>query len=953
DMHNVEGKEKHGKERIKTADDQTTQVASVLTAGGDFVSQAGRDTTVVASKISAGNEAYLYSGDKLSLLAAQDSTHTLYDMKENGGWGAKKAKRDEVTQTTNVGTDIRTTGNLTLVSNGDQLYQVAKLNSGKDLILKSGGAITFEGVKDYHDESHTKSKSNMAWFSMKGKGETDETLRQSELVAQGQTVIQAVNGLKIDVKQVNQQTVSQTIDAMVTADPQLAWIKEAEKRGDVDWRQVKELHDSFKYSNSGMGQGAMLAVIIIVTIVTAGGASALAGGAASATAGSGTAMAAATTTEALAAGATYTAAGWGNVMATAALTSMASTGAVSVINNKGNLGVALKDTFGSDSLKNATIGALTAGALNYADSTWFQGASPANGNGAKVITGGSVQNPGYSSQWLSWQKAQDAVVRSGTHAVIESGISTAINGGSLRDNLGSALVSQGFDLAAAVGNKNLGDFADYMDLSPGSAEKVFLHAMLGGAMSAARGGDFKTGAIAAGAAEGLTGVATDNLGKYLDTRFVTDDQFRVATAQIVGIAAGSLVNGDPNDAAWVAGNVERYNAQLHRPQTTALEKLRTLNPELSDRLTDAACALSQCAASIPVDDPRYGNFKARQDRGEGYTTEIEMLQATGEFEGRSWTDRSDDFLNAHGNVVQAADASVDTASGIVGGVGSYAGMMVTSPVCVGIFTCALPAGLGVLGTHQLVGAWDSASQITSDFTSDQPGRVEAAFNLGTFPGESSITKDLAASAGQSVLEMSAFGLAGKYFNGLSAADGVAFPWSGESVVGPKATPSGLVSGETGVVGTGKAAANDASFTATSTSGWTSISSDARAVVRDVEYHSGVPMPSNQRTQLAEELRQVDHTYVAPRSDYQALQREYNSQRNNLKREWELNTGLTWPKTESGVDFQAHHVIPQQYGGPNQWWNLHPVPGGSAHQGGVHAPASPTTTAFPQNPPRRP
>uniref|UniRef100_UPI00190F2F68 hypothetical protein n=1 Tax=Pseudomonas syringae TaxID=317 RepID=UPI00190F2F68 len=244
-------------------------------------------------------------------------------------------------------------------------------------------------------------------------------------------------------------------------------------------------------------------------------------------------------------------------------------------------------------------------------------------------------------------------------------------------------------------------------------------------------------------------------------------------------------NGDPNDAAWVAGNVERYNAQLHKPQTTALEKLRTLNPELSDRLDDAACALSQCAASIPVDDPRYGKFKERQDRGEGYTTEIEMLQATGEFEGRSWTDRSDDFLNAHGKVVQAADASVDTASGIVGGVGSYAGMMATSPVCVGVLTCALPAGLGVLGTQQLVGAWDSASQINAGFTSDQPGRVEAAFHLDTFPGESSITKDLAANASQSVLEMSVFGLAGKYFNGLSAADEVVFPWNRESVVGPK------------------------------------------------------------------------------------------------------------------------------------------------------------------------
>ncbi|KPY45910.1 filamentous hemagglutinin [Pseudomonas savastanoi pv. retacarpa] len=783
DVYNIATKTKDGKKRITEANDRTTQLASELTAGNNVSVQAGRNTTLVASKITAGNEAYLYSGNTLSLLAAQDSTHTLYDMKAKGSFGAKKAQRDEVTQTTNVGTEIRTAGNLTLASNGDQLYQVAKLKSGQDLTLQSGGAVTFEGVKDLHDESHTKSKSDMAWFSMKGKGNTDETLRQSELVAQGQTVIQAVNGLKIDVKQVNQQTVSQTIDTMVKADPQLAWIKDAEKRGDVDWRQVKELHDSFKYSHSGMGQGAMLAVIIIVTVLTAGGASALAGGAAGATAGSGSAMAAATTSQALAAGASYTAAGWGNVMATAALTSMASTGAVSVINNKGNLGTALNDTFGSDSLKNATIGALTAGALNYADSTWFQGASPANGNGAKVITGGPVQNPGYSSEWLSWQKAQDAVVRSGTHAVIESGISTAINGGSLKDNLGSALVSQGFDLAAAVGNKNLGDFADYMDLSPGSAEKIFLHAMLGGALSAARGGDFKTGAIAAGAAEGLTGVATDNLGKYLDTRFVTDDQFRVATAQIVGIAAGSLVNGDPNDAAWVAGNVERYNAQLHKPQTTALEKLRTLNPELSDRLNDAACALSQCAASIPVDDPRYGNFKERQDRGEGYKTEIAMLQATGEFGGRSWTDRSDDFLNAHGNVVQAADASVDTASGIVGGVGSYAGMMATSPVCVGVLTCALPAGLGVLGTQQLVGAWDSASQINAGFISDQPGRVEAAFNLDTFPGESSITKDLAASAGQSVLEMSVFGLAGKYFNSLSAADTVVFPRGGESVRG--------------------------------------------------------------------------------------------------------------------------------------------------------------------------
>jgi hypothetical protein len=98
-------------------------------------------------------------------------------------------------------------GDLTLVSGGDQLYQNAKLNSGKDLTLDSGGSITFEAVKDLNQESHEKSSSDLAWQSAKGKGDTDETLRQSVLTANGQTVINAVNGLHIDLKQIDQKSV--------------------------------------------------------------------------------------------------------------------------------------------------------------------------------------------------------------------------------------------------------------------------------------------------------------------------------------------------------------------------------------------------------------------------------------------------------------------------------------------------------------------------------------------------------------------------------------------------------------------------------------------------------------------------------------------------------------------------------------------------------------------------
>lgn len=50
---------------------------------------------------------------------------------------------------------------------------------------------------------------------MEGEGRTDETLLQSQLSAQGEIILKAVDGLHIDVKVVNQETVSQSIDAMV------------------------------------------------------------------------------------------------------------------------------------------------------------------------------------------------------------------------------------------------------------------------------------------------------------------------------------------------------------------------------------------------------------------------------------------------------------------------------------------------------------------------------------------------------------------------------------------------------------------------------------------------------------------------------------------------------------------------------------------------------------------
>ncbi len=40
-----------------------------------------------------------------------------------------------------------------------------------------------------------------------------------------------------------------------------------------------------------------------------------------------------------------------------------------------------------------------------------------------------------------------------------------------------------------------------------------------------------------------------------------------------------------------------------------------------------------------------------------------------------------------------------------------------------------------------------------------------------------------------------------------------------------------------------------------------------------------------------------------------------------------------------VNFDAHHIVENKYGGPNEWWTLQPARGGKGmqnqHQGGMH------------------
>ncbi|TLX58759.1 heme utilization protein [Stutzerimonas nosocomialis] len=675
DEYHADSYRKSGGKKVTTERDTVTQIGSEISAGGDFISISGADTTLVASKIEAGNEAYLYAGGHLDVLAAQDSDYSLYDMKKKGSFGSKKTRRDEVTDVRNVGSTITTGGDLTLVSEGDQLYQKARLESGNDLVLDAGGAIVFEGVKDLHQESHEKSSNSLAWTSAKGKGTTDETLQQSVLIAKGETVIKAVDGLQIDIKDVNQQTVSQTIDAMVKADPELAWLKEMEQRGDVDWQRVKEVHDSFKYSHSGLGAGAQM-VLAIAMAVAMGPAGLALGGA---------------TTSAVAA-----------TFSTAAINS--------AISNKGNLGSVLKDVSSSDAMKSYVFSAATAGI------------------GAQF---------GYqpTALGLNWANVSQVA----TKTVVDATLKTAIYGGSYKDNLASAALSNAANIVSAAAFKYVGDYASEqlkvavtsgdaaaIDLwKEGGLGRTAMHATMGGLLSSSMGQGFASGALAAGANQALSGLLSESIAQ--------NDEIREAIAQSVGVVAAGLTGKDLDKGAMIAAQADKYNRQLHSDEAAFLQELALGDPERAGAWDAAACALVRCSQGVPVSDQRYAQLAALEAEGALYPEFQAALKQTGLFNYSS-SEKLADAISKNGEELYYAGAWGSVVGGAGGAVFSGLG---------GVGSCGVTLGLGcagaVLGVAGGVDQFnDGLARAFADYQSTEGQRVLASFRPDSHIGDTSL-----------------------------------------------------------------------------------------------------------------------------------------------------------------------------------------------------------------------
>ncbi|WP_370600366.1 DUF637 domain-containing protein [Pseudomonas nitroreducens] len=245
-----------------------------------------------------------------------------------------------------------------------------------------------------------------------------------------------------------------------------------------------------------------------------------------------------------------------NAAATAVLTGAASNTAISTINNRGNPGAVVDDVTSEDALRGYAVAGATAGLTTGYFDGWTgtqTGTGNAVQNGVKVVSEGGLSTWGGIGSF-----AGNQLLQNGTSTLLDR----ALGGNS---QLGETLQSSLANTFAAAGFNFVGDITgpNQLNWAEGSPAKIGLHAVMGGLAAAAAGGDFRTGALAAGVNEALV----DTLAKqYAGMDPDQKKSLLVMNSQLIGMLAAAAQRNDADSlqtGAQVAGTATLYNHNLH------------------------------------------------------------------------------------------------------------------------------------------------------------------------------------------------------------------------------------------------------------------------------------------------------------------------------------------------------------------------------------------------------
>ncbi|EGC64206.1 hypothetical protein NMB9615945_1666 [Neisseria meningitidis 961-5945] len=383
----------------------------------------------------------------------------------------------------------------------------ADIQAGVGEKARADAKIILKGIVNRIQSEEKLETNSTVWQKQAGRGSNIETLQLPSFTGPVAPVLSAPGGYIVDIPKGNLKTEIEKL----AKQPEYAYLKQLQVAKNINWNQVQLAYDRWDYKQEGLTEAGAAIIALAVTVVTSG-------------AGTGAVLglngAAAAATD-------------------AAFASLASQASVSFINNKGDVGKTLKELGRSSTVKNLVVAAATAGVAD------------------KI--GASALNNVSDKQWINNLTVN--LANAGSAALIN----TAINGGSLKDNLGDAA------LGAIVSTVH-GEVASKIkfNLSEDYITHKIAHAIAGCAAAAANKGKCQDGAIGAAVGE-IVGEALTN-GKNPATLTAKEREQILAYSKLVAGTVSGVVGGDVNTAANAA-KVAIENNLLSQEEYALREKL--------------------------------------------------------------------------------------------------------------------------------------------------------------------------------------------------------------------------------------------------------------------------------------------------------------------------------------------------------------------------------------------
>ena len=402
--------------------------------------------------------------------------------------------------------EASTGGSITLVGTQFETRAGVRLHAGTGPQAQANAQIVLKGIVETVTEEKRRESNSVVWQKMEGKGSTTQTLDLPKFTGPVAPELIAPS-ISIDVAN-NPDGLDAEIDKLLK-NPAYSYLKDIRVREGVNWNQIELELDKWEYEQEGLTPAGAALVAIAVAIASGG-----------------TGIGAATTI--------------GGKMGAAAMTALQSQAAITLVNNKGDIGKTLKDLESSDTIKQMATAALTAGLLD--------------------VVAGSLNLPLKPEGYL------ENMYVSTVNSIGSALVSTAVNGGSLSENLEQGLI------AGLANGLHAGLAGDIKGLENQYVLHKIMHAAAGCLAASAQRQACEAGAIGAAVGEIVAEMMPAPNPNLSQAEFeAAQTKIREASKLIAGTVA-AYTGHDVNTAANIADTAIKNNRQLHEREISLLKQ---------------------------------------------------------------------------------------------------------------------------------------------------------------------------------------------------------------------------------------------------------------------------------------------------------------------------------------------------------------------------------------------